>query len=419
MTVPTTTATSDGSPRRLFQQSTPAGGARPQLGVDPDALRQLIEEVVQTMLEREFAQCLGAEPYERTADRQGVRNGTRARTLVTRVGRLTLRVPRDRAGLFEPTVFARYQRHEQALLVTLTECYLQGVSTRKVRHVVEALCGETVSASLVSSATKRLDATLAAWRTRRLDAQPISSLIVDAHYERIRREGQVLSTAVLWVLGVRADGYREHLGCWLGASESTATWSAVFRDLAQRGLTGVRYVVSDEHQGLKAALQRYCPDAVQQRCQVHYLRNAFAKITQPTRQQELLAGLRDVWTAPTRAEAERRGGVLANALRPALPAIAEWLDTTLHETLGFYALPEAEARRRLRTTNALEREHEEVRRRTTVIRIFPNESSYLRLATALTMDRNDTWAKRRYIIPATPTPAAEEQPVKRTRRRAA
>jgi len=242
-------------------------------------------------------------------------------------------------------------------------------------------------------------------------------LIVDAHYERIRREGQVLSTAALWVVGVRADGYREHLGCWLGASESTATWSRVFKDLTTRGLTGVRYVVSDEHLGLGAALQRYCPEAVHQRCQVHYLRNAFATVSHPARQQQLLAGLRDVWAAPTRAEAERRGLALAEGLRPTLPAVAEWLDTTLGDTLGFYVLPEAEARRRLRTTNALEREHEEVRRRTRVIRIFPSEASYLRLVAALTMDRNDTWAKRRYVIPAPPVAIATS--VKRTRRRAA
>ncbi|HWE44065.1 MAG TPA: IS256 family transposase, partial [Gemmatimonadaceae bacterium] len=318
---------------------------------------------------------------------------------------------------FTPTVFARYQRHEQALRCTLTECYLQGVSTRTVRHVVETLCGESVSASLVSAATKRLDATLAAWRARRLDGQAIPYLIVDAHYERIRREGQVLSTAALWVVGVRADGYREHLGCWLGAGESAATWSRVFKDLATRGLSGVRYVVSDEHLGLRAALQRYCPEAVHQRCHVHYLRNASTKVTHPARQQQLLAGLRDVWAAPTRTEAERRGVALADTLRATLPAGAEWLETTLHETLAFYVLPEPEARRRLRTTNALEREHEEVRRRTRVIRIFPNDASYLRLVSALTIDRNDAWAKRRYVIPA--APLATTVPPKRPRRRAA
>jgi putative transposase len=414
MTVP---IPSDGSPRRLFKQSNLTVGGGPSLTADPAALRQLVETVVQETLTREFAQFLGAAPYERSDERRGVRNGTRPRTLVTRVGRLVLAVPRDRAGCFTPTVFARYQRHEQALLCTLTECYLQGVSTRKVRQVVETLCGERVSASLVSAATKRLDASLAAWRARRLDGQAMVYLIVDAHYERIRREGQVLSTAALWVVGVRADGYREHLGCWLGASESTATWSRVFRELTTRGLTGVRYVVSDEHLGLRAALQRYCPDAVHQRCQVHYLRNAFTKVSHPARQQQLLADLRDVWAAPTREEAEHRGAALATRMRPTLPAVADWLEETLAETLGFYVLPEAEARRRLRTTNALEREHEEVRRRTRVIRIFPSEASYLRLVSALTMDRNDVWAKRRYVIPA--LPPATTNPVKRPRRRAA
>jgi putative transposase len=418
MTVPLNP--NDDHPHRLLQPAPgPAlpAGLRPLGGAAPDALRQLIETVVHATLEREFAQFLGAAAYERTGRRRGVRNGARARTLVTRVGRLTLRVPRDRASLFEPTVFARYQRHEQALVATLAECYLQGVSTRKVRRVVETLCGERVSASLVSAATKRLDTALAAWRARRLDAQAMPYLIVDAHYERIRREGQVLSTAILWVVGVRADGYREYLGCWIGNAESTVTWGAVFRDLAKRGLTGVRYVVSDEHLGLTAALRRHCPDAVHQRCQVHYLRNALAKVTTPARQQDLVAGLRDVWAAPTRAAAEARGGQLAARLRPTLPTVAEWLDTTLPETLGFYALPEAEGRRRLRTTNALEREHEEIRRRTRVIRIFPNEASYLRLVTALAADRNDAWAKRRYIIPA--APLAPTKPVKRARRRAA
>ena len=178
----------------------------------------------------------------------------------------------------------------------------------------------------------------------------------------------------------------------------------------------MRYVVSDEHAGLRAALQRHCPDAVHQRCHVHYLRNALTKVSTPARQQALLAGLRDVWAAPTRAEAERRGAALVARQRATLPAVAEWLETTLHETLGFFALPEPEARRRLRTTNALEREHEEVRRRTRVIRIFPNEASYLRLVSALTIDRNDAWAKRRYVIPVTPVSSAI--PMKRTRHRA-
>lgn len=161
--------------------------------------------------------------------------------------------------------------------------------------------------------------------------------------------------------------------------------------------------MSDEHAGLKAAVQRYLPEAVHQRGQVHYLRNALTKVSTPARQATLLAALRDVWAAPTRPEAAARGQQLVATLRPPLPAVAEWLEETLGDTLGFHALTEAEARRRLRTTNALEREHEEIRRRTRVSRLFPHEASYLRLATALAADRNDVWAKRRYIIPASPT----------------
>jgi putative transposase len=181
---------------------------RKQAAVAEDALRTMLQTLLQETLEAEFARFLGAAPHERSPARRGWRNGRRERTLVTRVGRLTLKVPRDRAGEFQPTLFARYRRSEQALVLTLAEMYLQGVSTRKVSAVVEQLCGTTISASTVSACTRTLDAGLAAWRQRRLDATTYPYLIIDAHHERIRREGQVLSTAALWVIGVRADGYR-------------------------------------------------------------------------------------------------------------------------------------------------------------------------------------------------------------------
>ncbi|MGH7721046.1 MAG: IS256 family transposase [Gemmatimonadaceae bacterium] len=200
------------------------------------------------------------------------------------------------------------------------------------------------------------------------------------------------------MIGVRADGYREHLGVWLGASESAASWGAVFRDLAQRGLSGVTYAVSDEHEGLVRELRRYFPDAAHQRYQVHYLRNALAKVTTPALEQQLLTGLRNVWAAPTRAEADARADALVKALRASAPKVAAWLETTVAETLTCHVLPEPEARRRLRTTNAIEHDHAEVRRRTRVIRIFPNEDSVLRLATALAVERSDQWTARRYLI---------------------
>lgn len=382
--------------------------------VPEDALKTMLQRLVQEALEAEFTRFLGAAPHQRSATRRGWRNGSRARTLLTRVGSLELRVPRDRAGAFQPALFARYQRSEQALVLALAEMYLQGVSTRKVSAVVERLCGTTVSASTVSACTQTLDAGLAAWRARRLDATTYPYLVIDAHSERIRREGQVLSTAALWVIGVRADGYREHLGVWLGASASAASWGAVFRDLVQRGLTGVRYAVSDEHEGLVQSLRRYFPDAAHQRCQVHYLRNALAKVTSPALEHELLTGLQDVWAAPSRPEAEARARGLITALHPTVPKVADWLEATVGETLAFYVLPEAEARRRLRTTNAVEHDHAEVRRRTTVIRIFPNEDSYLRLGTALAIERTEQWAERRYFALAPiPTPATT-MPIQRS-----
>ena len=202
----------------------------------------------------------------------------------------------------------------------------------------------------------------------------------------------------------------------LGAGEGAATWGRVFKDLTARGLTGVRCVVSDEHLGLRAALQRYCPAAVHQRCQRHYLRDAFAKVSHPTRQQQLTAGLRDVCAAPMRDEAERRGAAFATALRPILPAIAEWLDTTLGDTLSFYVLAEAEARRWLWTTNALEREHEEVGRRTRVIRIFPTR----RVISARLRAHHESQRRvGRSVATSSAPPLATIASVGRTRRRAA
>jgi transposase-like protein len=246
-----------------------------------DVLRAMLHTMIQETLAREFQDFVGAAPFERTPERRDVRNGYRRRRFTTRVGTLTLRIPRDRAGQFQPSLFARYQRSEQALVATLAEMYFQGVSTRKVTKVVEQLCGAAISASEVSVLVKRLDGDLEAWRTRPLGGNPYRALVVDAPVERVRREGQVRSTAALWVIGIGADGYREHLGVWLGASESGASWRRVFEQLVQRGLTGVEYVVSDEHAGLVEALRRFFPDARHQRCQVHDLRNALDHVSSP------------------------------------------------------------------------------------------------------------------------------------------
>ena len=363
-----------------------------------DVLRRMLTTLVQETLEREFTRFLGAAPHERTAKRRGHRNGHRRRRYTTRVGTLELHVPRDRAGHFQPSLFARYERSEQALISALVEMYVQGVSTRKVTKIVHALCGLRVSASQISAVVKQLDEELATWRRRPLGGQAYPYLVFDAHVEQVRREGEVRATAMLWVIGIRADGFREHLGTWLGASESGESWTMVLEDLVRRGLRGVTYAVSDEHQGLVAALRRFFPEAAHQRCQVHYLRNALSKLSSPTHQEQLLTALRDVWAAPSREEGTLRLSRLVSTLRKALPSLAAWLEESAPATLESLTLP-SYARKLLNTTNSIEHDHAEVRRRTRVIRIFPNEASLLRLGTALAMERNELWSERRYFLP--------------------
>ena len=380
------------TPLPLLEQPSPRARA------PEDMLRQMLTTIVQQTLEEEFTRFLGAAPHERTSARRGWRNGHRSRHFTTRVGSLELRVPRDRAGLFQPALFARYERSEQAFVAALVEMYVQGISTRKVTRVVETLCGVHVSASAVSAVVKKLDAEITAWRTRDLGGEEYPYLVLDAHVEQVRREGQVRSTAMLWAIGIRADGYREHLGTWLGASESLESWTMVLDDLVRRGLRGVRYAVSDEHQGLVIALRRFFPEAAHQRCQVHYLRNALSRVSARGAQEQLLAALRDVWAAPTRADADGRLTRLVGAVRKRIPTLATWLEETAPATLEFFALA-GPIQRRLASTNSVELDHAEVRRRTRVIRIFPNEASLLRLGTALAIERNELWSVRRYFNP--------------------
>lgn len=377
-----------------------------------DALRAMVATLVQETIRSEFEQHVGAAPYERTAERRGIRNGSYPRGFKTRVGSITLSIPRDRAGLFRPTLFAKYERSEQALVLAMIEMYFHGVSTRKVNTIVEQLCGTSISASEVSALTRKLDASLTAWRERSLRDTPYAALVVDAHVEHVRREGHVRATAALWVVGVSAEGYREHLGVWIGASESEASWASVFKDLVDRGLHGVMYVASDEHAGLVAAIHRYFPEAVHQRCQVHYQRNAMSKVTSERLQLVTRQGLRDAWSAPTREEAVGRLTRLIAELRPDAPRLADWLADTYDATLACYVLERDDVRRLLRSTNAVERHHEEVRRRTHVIRIFPHEASLLRLLTALAIEQNDGWRARRWLIE--PTFLPKPMPLRRT-----
>jgi len=369
----------------VWQEATEAGD---------DPVRVLLERLLQRLLEEEMTAHLGAEPYERTDARRGHRNGTKPRSLKTRVGTLELLVPQDREGRFRTDLFERYQRSEKALVLALVEMYLQGVSTRRVKRITQELCGLEVSRSQVSALTADLEAEVQAWRGRRLEgAYPY--LVVDARYEKVRRRRHVVSQAVLTVVGVSAAGYREVLGTYLGDSESEATWGEVFRDLKGRGLGGVVYVVSDDHEGLVTAVRRHFQGAVWQRCQVHLVRNLLAKVS-ATDRVRVLELWRAVRESGTLEAARSRLGELVEALAERYPAVAEWLETAGEEALAVYALP-ASHRKRMRSTNLLERWHQELKRRTRVVRIFPNGPSCLRLVTALAMETSEAWQERRYL----------------------
>jgi putative transposase len=367
---------------------------------DPNFLRQIVERALQEMLEAEMTEHIGAAPYERTDKRAGHRNGYKPRTLRTRVGTLNLLVPQEREGTFSTRLFSRYQRNEKALVLALMEMYVEGVSTRKVKDVTEELCGSSFSQSLVSQLAGSLDSELSAWRDRRVEAEAYPYVFVDARYEKVRVDGRVVSQGVLIVSGVRDDGFREILAVEVSDTESEATYQELFRSLKRRGLSGVQLVVSDEHEGLeglKSAIARHFQGASHQRCQVHYTRNLLGMVGH-ARRKELASDLRAIFAAPERKQALTIAASVAGKWRKkGNEKVAEHLEEHIEECLSCLAFPESH-RRRIRTTNGLERLNQEIRRRTRVVRIFPNERSCLRLVSALAVEQSEEWITgRRYL----------------------
>ena len=357
---------------------------------ETDWLRDFVEWLYQEMLEMEFTDQLGAGHYERTATRQGYRNGYRERQLNTRVGTLTLRVPRDREGKFSTRLFERCQRSEKALILALQEAYVAGVSTRKVSRITEKLCGTEFSKDQVSRMAQALDGQLDQWRQRRLE-KDYPYLIADARYEHVREDGHVMSEGVLTVEGINEQGYREVIAVAVAPGEDKSSWGEILRGLIERGLepSKVACITSDDHLGLRNALQRYFPHAAWQRCQTHYQRNAKNKVPRRDR-TEVHAQLRDVFAAVDYKEARRRAEQMIEQWSSRVPTFAEWLDETIGQPLSVFQLPKGH-RLRLRTTNNLEKYHQEVKRRTRVVRIFPNRRSCLRLVSALAMEQSEEW----------------------------
>jgi putative transposase len=360
-----------------------------------DFLRSSIQSLVQAALEAEMAELLGAEKGERTEGRVGYRSGSYPRSLITRVGTLELRVPQDRAGRFSTELFERYQRSEKALVGALAEMYVQGVSTRKAKAVTEALCGHGFSASSISAINKTLDESLRAFSERRLD-EAYPYLILDARYERVREGGVIASQAVLIAVAVDREGRRQILAVELANRESRSSWREFLLGLRQRGLFGVEFVVSDDHAGLKAAIREVLPEAVWQRCYVHFLRNALDYVPRKV-DDDCLRELR--WFYDRRELSEVRRDIAAWLLKwqAKYPKLCVWVEDNIEETLSYYLLP-LPHHRHMKSTNMLERLNQEIKRRTHIVRIFPNAESCLRLIRALAVETHDNWLEAmRYL----------------------
>ena len=365
------------------------------LARDQDFVRAALEALLQAALEAEMTAAIGAEKGERTETRLSYRSGYYSRSLITRVGTLELRVPQDRLGRFSTELFARYQRSEKALVGTLAEMYVQGVSTRKVKAVTEALCGHSFSASAISAVNKSLDEALHRFADRRLD-EPFPYLIVDGRYEKVREGGIIASQAVLIAVAVDGEGRRQVLAVELANRESRSSWRDFLARLKERGLFGVEFVVSDDHEGLKGAISEVLPGAAWQRCYVHFLRNALDYVPRKV-DDDCLQELRWIYDRRELAEVRRDIAQWLTKWQGKYPKLCDWAEDNIEETLTYYRLPLAH-HKHMKSTNMLERLNQEVKRRTHVVRIFPSAESCLRLVRALAVETHENWLESpRYL----------------------
>jgi putative transposase len=356
-----------------------------------DVMRLLFNECMK--IERQ--QALGVGPYQRGEARHGQANGFKPRSIKTRVGPIELAVPQVRGAKFYPRALERGSRSERALCLALAEMYVQGVSTRKVSKITEELCGCEISSSDVSRATALLDKELEAWRTRPLGL--VKYLILDARYEKVRHGGRVVDCAVLLAIGVDETGHRSILGVSVSLSEAEVHWRAFFKSLLARGLHGVELISSDAHAGLKEA-RRACFHGVPwQRCQFHLMRNALAHVPREEMKRAVVDDLKSVFDAAEERSAKEQLARVVGKYQSSAPALAAWMEENVPEGLAVFALP-ASHRRRLRTTNVLERLNRELKRRTRVATLFPNEAALLRLVTGVLIEISDEWeTTKRYV----------------------
>jgi len=355
----------------------------------------LLEKVMNEVMEAELTEHIGAEPSEQTDDRRGYRNGHYRRKLTTRVGTLELEVPRDREGTFQTKLFKRQERSEKALVLALMQMVIEGARARRVKEITTELCGREFSHWAVSNLTERLGEQVQAWAERPLEEE-YPFLVADAMQINVRRQGAVRSTTAMIVVGISEDGYREILGFKIALRETGESWKELFEDLKERGLQNVEYAVSDAHDGLKKALRTSFPGCIWNRCQAHFRRNVLDKT--PSGYRDRMHELLDqILEADSQQQAQQRLEQSAPDLEERAPAALDVLEEGLFDATAVLALPE-KYRRRLRTSNMLERLIQEVRRREKVIRIFPNKDSAWRLVGALLAEKHEEWSTgRRYL----------------------
>ena len=350
-----------------------------------EGFRLLLNEA----MSQERSAVLQAQPYQRSDQRLGHANGFKPKFLATRVGEIELRVPQVRDGIdFYPSALEKGVRSEQALMLAMAEMYVQGVSTRKVSKIIEELCGHQVSSAQVSACTARLDGELQIWRDRPLGCFPY--LVFDARYEKVRHGGLLVDCAMLVAMGIGPDGKRTILGVSVALSEAEVHWRAFFSSLVARGLHGTRFIVSDAHPGMAAARQAVFPSVPWQRCQFHLQQNAQGYVPRLDMRASVAADIRSIFTCSDLASATARLKERVLFYSKTAPKLAAWMEENIPHGFTVYALPESH-HRRMRTSNAIERVNQELKRRTRVASLFPNEASLLRLATALLCEMSDEW----------------------------
>lgn len=353
-----------------------------------EAMRFLLERIINVIMQAESEEQLGAGRYERTEERTDSRNGTRERELHTRIGTLVLEVPRHRNEPFHTMIFDNYSRSEASLIATMVQMVIAGVSTRKVEKVVETLCGTSFSKSTVSSLCKRLDEEIQKFRTRPLSDLDVPFLMVDATYFKVREDHKVRSKAFLVALAFRSDGHREIAGFGVYDTEDNYSWRMFFEDLKTRGLQDVKLIISDAHKSIRKAISTVYPNVAWQRCQVHLIRNIL-EVTPPKYKEGLKTELREMFTASTLEKAEKKKNEIVADYGPVAAKAMETLEKGFGDSMTTVCLPN-ELRTVLRSTNIIERLNRELKRRSDAIGVFPNADSLLRLMGAVTIEYSDT-----------------------------